>query len=254
MQTRAVGGTGGILATGLSIVQKESFLAMYKGIIPPLISLSILNTATFTAYSFFQSALNAQRGWDIRNGFAGACCGMGAGTVSTVENLIKTQMQIDNVGKKQFQGSWHCVRQLTSMHGGSVVYTGHAVNTLRELSFLSIYFFAYEGFREQLMGATGTSGDRKWAIPVAGGLAGAIAWGISFPLDCVRAGVQGQDLSTPERKGAMRVFGDLMREKGVRGLYAGVAPSLTRAFLVSGSRFSAYEGALWLLRGGRDLQ
>ena len=42
----------------------------------------------------------------------------------------------------------------------------------------------------------------------------------------------------------------LWRTNGVRGLFRGVTPSVLRAFLVSGSRFSAYEGALELLRSG----
>jgi solute carrier family 25 carnitine/acylcarnitine transporter 20/29 len=183
------------------------------------------------------------------------------GTVSTVENLVKTQMQLDNTRierqnqSQQFRGSWDCVRQLTASQGGTVLYTGHAVNTIREMVFLSTYFFVYEGFRQQLIGSGNTAGDNKWAIPVAGGCAGAIAWTVSFPLDCVRAGVQGQDFAAGGiRRGAWRVLRDLLQQKGVRGLYAGVAPSLIRAFLVSGSRFSAYEGALWLLRGGRDAQ
>jgi solute carrier family 25 carnitine/acylcarnitine transporter 20/29 len=39
--------------------------------------------------------------------------------------------------------------------------------------------------------------------------------------------------------------------RGVRGLYSGLAPSLARAFVVSGSRFSAYEFALWALKQGK---
>ena len=35
----------------------------------------------------------------------------------------------------------------------------------------------------------------------------------------------------------------------MRGLFRGVLPSVLRAFLVSGSRFSAYEAALELMRG-----
>lgn len=258
MQTQTV--SAGILKTGNSVVHKEGLLALYKGIIPPLISLSILNTVTFASYSYLQSLLHATRGWDGRNALAGSFCGIAAGTVSTVENLVKTQMQLDNtrIGRQsqQFRGSWDCVRQLTASQGGTILYTGHAVNTIRESVFLSIYFFVYEGFREQLIRSPGnTTGDNKLAIPVAGGCAGAIAWTVSFPLDCVRAGVQGQDFAAGGiRRGAWRVFKDLLQQKGVRGLYAGVAPSLIRAFLVSGSRFSAYEGALWLLRGGRDAQ
>jgi solute carrier family 25 carnitine/acylcarnitine transporter 20/29 len=82
---------------------------------------------------------------------------------------------------------------------------------------------------------------------MAGGISGALSWFISFPLDCIRVGVQGQ--SMPPTKGAFCVYRDLIMIRGIRGLYAGSQASIIRAFLVSGSRFSAYEGALWLIRG-----
>jgi len=39
----------------------------------------------------------------------------------------------------------------------------------------------------------------------------------------------------------------LWRATGVRGLFRGVTPSVLRAFLVSGSRFTAFETVLELL-------
>ena len=162
----------------------------------------------------------------------------------------KTQMQIDNVTKKEFQSSFHCLRTLTNRHGMGVVYTGHGVNTVREAVFLGNYFFVYEGLREFLIA-------NHWlhvqtAVPVAGGCSGALAWFISFPLDCVRAGVQGQPL--PAQNSAIEITRRLLRDRGIRGLYSGASASITRAFLVSGSRFSAYEFALFLLRGGRHYE
>ena len=43
---------------------------------------------------------------------------------------------------------------------------------------------------------------------------------------------------------AITVARDLVKTRGVAGLYAGVGPSVLRAFLVSGSRFTAYEFAM----------
>lgn len=165
-------------------------------------------------------------------------------------------MQVDNVTKKQFKGSWHCVTTLVDTHGPTILYTGHVVNTIREGSFLASYFFVYEGMREflikkEVFGAEGSG--VKFAVPVAGGLSGALSWFVTFPLDCVRAGVQGQPLEG-SHKGAIQVFKDLTRERGIQGLYSGASASIARAFLVSGSRFSAYEGALYLLRGGRHYE
>ena len=163
---------------------------------------------------------------------------------------MQTQMQLDNITKKQYQGSLHCVKTLITTHGPHVVYTGHVVNTIREAVFIGNYFYVYEGMRESLI--INNILNVSMAVPVAGGLAGALSWFISFPLDCVRAGVQGQNL--PPTKSAIQIFNHLIKERGIKGLYSGASASIARAFLVSGSRFSAYEFALWCLRGGRKYE
>lgn len=264
-------GRQSILSVGKDIVRAEGIPALYKGVGPPLISLSILNTTTFIQYAFFREFYKATPGWDYRNFLAGVTCAPFAGIVSTVENFTKTQMQLDNIKPiKEYNGSWHCFTSLIQKHGFRVVYTGHAVNTFREMTFIGPYFFFYEGLRETFLrrqdqlreqhqtpqnrninslSLTAIATSPKIAILVAGGLSGALSWSISFPLDCIRAGVQGQNM--PPEKGAFRVLKDLVQTRGIRGLYAGSSASIVRAFLVSGSRFSAYEGALWLIRGGR---
>mmetsp|Transcript_11900 Transcript_11900/g.28198 ORF Transcript_11900/g.28198 Transcript_11900/m.28198 type:complete len:308 (+) Transcript_11900:66-989(+) len=263
-------GRRSILSVGKEIVQTEGIPALYKGIGPPLISLSILNTTTFIQYAYFRQFYKATQGWDYRCFLAGITCAPFAGIVSTVENFTKTQMQLDNLKtKKEYNGSWNCFTSLIRRHGLHIVYTGHVVNTIREMTFIGPYFFFYEGLREtflrhryklELEPQVTTHAyhqslimsivtNTKLAIPVAGGLSGALSWFISFPLDCVRAGVQGQ-IMPPQKKG-YQICMHLIQTRGIQGLYRGSSASIARAFLVSGSRFSAYEGALWFLRGGR---
>jgi solute carrier family 25 carnitine/acylcarnitine transporter 20/29 len=255
MQTS--GASNGIFSTGLHIVRNEGVGSLYKGIAPPLISLTILNITTFTSYSYLHKRLNAHRGWDWRNAVAGGLCGPPSSTISTIENVVKTQMQVDNVSNHRFRGSMDFIRTLVKEKGFPALYTGIGVNTLRETTFISTYFFVYEGLRKELTTHVNQGGrllSPQLAIPVAGGLSGAIAWTVSFPLDCIRAGVQGQELFGVARKGAIQVFRELIAHRGFLGLYAGVAPSIIRAFLVSGTRFSSYEFAVWCLRGGRDVE
>ena len=90
MQTGSATGKS-MFGIGRAIVQNEGILALYKGIAPPLISLSILNTVTFTQYTFFRDMYDANPGWDIRNAAAGVSCSPVASTVSTIENLIKVK-------------------------------------------------------------------------------------------------------------------------------------------------------------------
>ena len=235
---------------------------MYKGVGPPLLSLSILNTINFASYSGFHTLLGRgkRKSWNVWNGIAGGLCGPIASVVSTVENLVKTQMQLTNVLSHQqhtqrYRNSLQCLQYILANHGVSGVYTGHVVNTAREAAFLSTYFFVYEGLRYQFhsqqqsrMGQSPANYSR-WSIPVAGGLAGSIAWTVSFPLDCIRARVQGQgDLSYSSRSSYRLIVQQLLAEKGIVGLYVDVGPSILRPFVVSGSRFSAYETVVGLLR------
>jgi hypothetical protein len=56
------------------------------------------------------------------------------------------------------------------------------------------------------------------------------------------------------RPSAWAVARTLVAARGVRGLYSGLAPSLARAFVVSGSRFSAFEAARWALTETRPCE
>ena len=93
------------------------------------------------------------------------------------------------------------------------------------------------------------------AIATAGGLAGAAAWLGNLPLDCVKSGVQGQDLrrggfaNNRGRIGFAESARAVVRARGVFGVFSGAAPSISRSFIVSGSRFVAFAGGMELLQG-----
>jgi solute carrier family 25 carnitine/acylcarnitine transporter 20/29 len=246
-----------LFQVGYNVLKHEGIFALYKGMTPPLISLTILNTMTFKSYNYIRTQYNAKRGFDIRNFMAGFTIAPMASMISTVEHLLKTQMQMDNIHEKRFHSSWHCVKTLVKEHGTiRILYLGHGVNTLREGVFIGTYFYTYEGMRIQLdrwFGSDKTTSSRSydpdqkapaWTIPISGGISGAWAWFVSFPLDCVKAGIQGQSLSSCKQhklNGMVTVFQQLIRTKGWRGLYSGVTPSIMRAFVVSSTRFTAYE-------------
>jgi len=253
MQTQATFQQNGIFRIGAGIVRREGVFALYKGIGPPLLSLSVLNTINFASYSELHKWYGALQDWDRRNLFAGMTVGPISSIVSTVEGIVKTQMQLDNTRKgcgngAKYSNSLNCVKTIVSEHGITVLYHGHVINTARECTFLGCYFFMYEGLRKTFI--CNCNIDTKIAVPVSGGIAGASSWFLSFPLDCIRAGIQGQEKlgEMSYKKKGLYVAKKLWNSKGLVGLYAGVTPSIVRAFLVSGSRFSAYESALWALR------
>jgi len=118
MQTsKEVAGVGTARTTSMTkifsrILKEEGVASLYKGVAPPLLSLSILNMINFTSYNHFRLMFGAERGWDVLNGFAGMTVGPVSGSISTVEHMVKTQMQLDNLNPlgRRFRGSLHCVR------------------------------------------------------------------------------------------------------------------------------------------------
>ena len=206
--------------------------------------MSILNTLNFTSYNHFKRVFGGSN--DSLSGIfwcsmAGVVAGPIASAVSTPEHLLKTQMQIDNTSPKPKYtgGSLNALRSISATHGFRAVYLGHASNTVRESCFLGIYFGCYEFCRSCLP-------DWKVAVPVAGGLAGAAGWVGSYPLDCIKANIQGS--LGVEGRGILETGKDILRERGIKGLYSGLGPSLMRAFLVSGTRFSAYEAGVAFMK------
>jgi solute carrier family 25 carnitine/acylcarnitine transporter 20/29 len=110
---------------------------------------------------------------------------------------------------------------LVRCYGIRVLYSGFCVNALRETVYLGTYFCCYEGMRA---GFIEQSLPLQVAVPIAGGLAGFIGWLSSFPLDCIRAWVQGQTVSIESRgvprKNAVAMCKSLLTERGLIGLYS----------------------------------
>jgi solute carrier family 25 carnitine/acylcarnitine transporter 20/29 len=242
------------------IYAEGGFFSFYRGLASPLLSLVILNTMTFSTYASLKERFGVQSDTNVsgledsfRVALAAASVGPISACVSTPFELVKTQMQLNIKQASSLSSSAIGSRssimyayQLVKQHGLRILYVGHGINVAREMLFLSTYFTAYENtksFFKSVMHPT-------IAVPFAGGISGAAGWFISFPLDCVKSNIQGTQYSLPTDRPpkALTVAKNLLQTRGIFGLYSGLAPSIARAFLVSSSRFSAYESTMYVLR------
>jgi solute carrier family 25 (mitochondrial carnitine/acylcarnitine transporter), member 20/29 len=206
---------------------------------------------------------------DLKVVLAGAAVGPFAAFISTPFEWLKLQMQFNRAqaaaggAAVQYRNTLHACVSVVREHGPSPLFTGHVVNASREMVFLGTYFGVYEHSKQAVVAMfaslNGGGGGSSMAIPVAGGVAGALGWLVSYPLDCIKGNIQGQPLAATRalqlqlpRRSITSVGLDILRQRGVLGLYSGVSLSLLRAFIVSASRFSCYEAVLWTLR--RDQQ
>ena len=158
-------------------------------------------------------------------------------------------MQIDNVKEKRFRNSFHCFSNIVRHHGVSTLFRGWNITVMRDCTYLSTYFFIYEGAKQSLLQQNGHLQAGSWAaVPLAGGAAGTTAWLLAYPLDCIRASLQGQCLLQGPNHNSRQVLEQLLSRRGVQGLFQGIVPTLFRAPFVHSMRFSAYECFLILFR------
>ena len=242
-----------------NVIKREGFPALYIGVANPLIALTILNTLNFSQYATFRNLYHVRDsvlstgGFEWRVFLAGASVGPISSIISTPFELVKTQMVLHSkeLGTSG-SSSILAAMKISKSHGLSALFTGHGVNSLRECVFIGCYFTFYEHTKELWTRISSQIGlPESTAIPLAGGMSGAASWFLSFPLDCIKSNIQGRSLKTSikaQELGTVATAKKLLSERGIRGLYRGASPSIVRAFIVSSSRFSIYEGTLSLCR------
>jgi solute carrier family 25 (mitochondrial carnitine/acylcarnitine transporter), member 20/29 len=187
-----------------------------------------------------------KKAFEPRVFLAGSASGIFASLISTPFEHVKIQMQLSNInntGSAAPKNTLQVARSMISQGNIPLLYRGHSVNTLREICFLGTYFFVYEHSKHVLNPYLPAS----VSIALSGGVSGAIGWFISFPLDAIKSNIQGVALTHP-RLSAVAIARHLIATKGILGLYNGVYASVARAFLVSSSRFTAYELTQRVLR------
>eukprot|EP01031_Cornospumella_fuschlensis_P045025 gene45025-55078_t len=228
------------------IYSRDSVAGFYRGIGAPLLALTMLNTLNFSSYAYFRSMMKTAsleesgKSFEWRFTLAGACAGPLAAFISTPFEMIKTQQQLGKSQSTGQKGSLQTLLHTVKTYGAPGLFVAHCVNTTREIVFLSTYFTVYEHIKY----AVSSSLSSSIAVPMAGGVAGATGWFVSFPLDNIKSNIQGNALQPNGviiKRPSVQVLKEILQKKGLRGVYAGVAPSIMRAFLVSASRFTAYE-------------
>ena len=225
-----------------------------------------------------------ERPWiDWRVVCAAASVGPLCALVSTPFELVKLQVQLDAANHsrrsrrrghsrrlatdqngssgyvRKYSGSAHAARQLLKTHGPRVFFLGHGVNTARECVFNAVFFSTFEHTANGFETDAGLS--PAMATAAAGGVAGAAGWLANLPLDCVKSRIQGQclgdgtggwDAGRGARVGFVEAARTVGARGGIAGFFAGAAPSLARSFVVSGSRFTAFTGAMGAFRAVRE--
>ena len=282
VRPRGVPGGAGFVASFTKLAREEGLRGAYRGLGPPVCMMMLMNAVNFTAFNRAKEALGVDGPVGIgarahedghrrpsasvvdwRVVAAATAVGPPCALIGTPFELVKLQMQMEarHAGhrRKLESSAFRFATTLHSTYGWRVFYLGGATNVARECLFNAVFFSTFEHTRFGFADSCEERGIRREvAIATAGGLAGAAAWLLSLPLDCVKSGVQGQDLrnggwdarrANRARVGFAESARAVFQTRGVFGFFSGAAPSVGRSFIVSGSRFVAFAGGMELLQG-----
>ena len=203
----------GFLHTVKDAYRAEGIRAFWRGVGPPLISVTLVRTISFSVYQrakyAYDRSLTRMTGQSplvhanapgsypslltvTCFGAAGATAGAVITTLSCPFELTKLNEQL--AGKEARQrvmtsnsgravtassskaGSWHTARRLVRDRGFAGLYSGYRLHLLRDTIGTSIYFITYESAKQLMAKARGRSPTSPYAVVVAGGLCGIVSW------------------------------------------------------------------------------
>ncbi|KZV26093.1 hypothetical protein F511_06019 [Dorcoceras hygrometricum] len=250
------GKTGSAFNILRRVVSTEGPSALYRGMAAPFASVTFQNAIAFQTYAILSRVLDSSIAADDPPSYrAVALGGIGTGAVqslllSPVELIkIRLQLQQQTNGRGSSQpsiqkGPIDVAKFILGTEGWRGIYRGLTITVVRDAPAHGVYFWTYEFMRERLHpGCRKTGQETFGTMLLAGGLAGVASWIGSYPLDVIKTRIQSQTL--PLRySGIVDCFTRIVRDEGYNVLWRGLGTAVTRAFIVNGTIFTAYEVAL----------
>ena len=238
------------------ILRQEGIQGLYRGLAVPLAGTVMETACLFAANGKIKEIMGEEKGKPLglpKVFAAGAITGSIVSNILTPVELIKCRLQVaPRPGIVPYKGPIDCIARSVREEGLGVLVRGHTATMMREIPGTACWFGAYESFL-RLMTPTSEIGAPRNPLVVitAGALGGMAYWGVFYPADTVKSELQTMT-TRPTTTGGQSLFAytfrQILRTKGVAGLYAGVLPTLFRAAPANATLFLCYEGMSDILR------
>jgi len=219
------------------------FKGTYKGIASAAIGSAPGAAAFFSTYETMKqvakSACGDNEHWTQHAG-ASSCGEVAACLVRVPTAVITQNMQVGRYATIQ-----EAVASTMRSGGVGAFYVGYGTTVMREIPFSFIQFPIYERFKKVWSSWQGHETNPVQGA-ACGSVAGAIAGGLTTPLDVAKTRIM---LENPEEGVAKRYTGTVQTlkiitaEEGVAGLFKGLVPRVTWITIGGFIFFGAYESA-----------
>ncbi|KAL1747997.1 mitochondrial carrier domain-containing protein [Schizophyllum fasciatum] len=246
---------------------EEGILGLYRGLPAPVVGAMAENASLFLSYNEFQSIIRkvAKRTADeelpLRH-LTLAAAGAGAVTsfVLTPIELVKCKMQVQmlvpssGAAPARLPGPISVFLGVLRTSGIKGLWLGQTGTLIRETGGTAAWFGSKEYVARLLLArrakhehAHAPDGPplklKLWESALSGACAG-IAFNVAlFPADTVKSAIQTEQELHPGRAPTsfFRMFGEMYRAQGVRGLYTGCGVTIVRSIPSSAIIFLIYD-------------
>ncbi|KAF8525969.1 mitochondrial carrier domain-containing protein [Hysterangium stoloniferum] len=261
----AGGKSRGFIATGTSIVQRETPLALYKGlgaVLSGIVPKMAIRFASFETYKKWLA--NKETGKTSVSGIFLA--GLAAGTTEAVAvvtpmEVVKIRLQAqshslaDPLETPRYRNAAHAVYTIVREEGFSTLYRGVSLTALRQATNQGANFTAYQELKKQA---------HKWQpeltdLPsyqhmVIGLISGAMGPFSNAPIDTIKTRLQKS--SAAEGESALTritaIAKEMWRQEGVKSFYKGITPRVLRVAPGQAIVFAVYERVRRLIENMKD--
>ncbi|XP_068600083.1 dicarboxylate carrier UCP2-like [Brachionichthys hirsutus] len=180
----------------------------------------------------------------------------GAGTAACIADLVtfpldtaKVRLQIqgeaqkaEGTNAKKYRGVFGTISTMVRTEGPRSLYNGLVAGLQRQMSFASIRIGLYDSMKQFYTRGTESAGIVTRLM--AGCTTGAMAVAFAQPTDVVKVRFQAHARSADGGRrynGTLHAYKTIARDEGVRGLWKGCMPNITRNAIVNCSELVTYD-------------
>ncbi|KAG4065697.1 hypothetical protein HA402_012375 [Bradysia odoriphaga] len=217
------------------IARQEGILAVYKGIIPPILAETPKRATKFVCFEQYKTGLQKALGYDKATPLIYSLAGLGSGvTEAFVVNpfeVVKISLQADTAKATSSPSTMIVAKEIIKRGGIGLngLNKGLTSTIGRNGTWNLIYFGFYHSVKDSVPQCQNPTADffRKTGIGFASGTIASIA---NIPFDVAKSRIQGPQPVAGEikYKTCMRTIFIVAREEGLGALYKGLVPKVMR--------------------------
>ncbi|KAK9762826.1 coenzyme A transporter [Basidiobolus ranarum] len=260
----------GIFLAGKDIYQGAGMRGLFQGHMATLLRIFPYAAIKFVAYEQFKNLIVHSKAGETpgKHFIAGSLAGISSVFCTYPLELIRVRMayEVPHNGKGPgvYETFKHILGEGKSNAKGKInlgnLYRGFTLTILGVIPYAGVSFWTHslmqdlirKHFPLQTLG--NPESDRKprlKAIPelISGGIAGAVAQTVSYPIEVTRRRVQVRGAINPEnnRASAKEVVKEIYRSKGFRGFFVGLSIGYLKVTPLFAVSFYTYERLKWIL-------